>query len=496
MRNILSLLLGLVSLSTAQIAPSASKLTMDTVAVVGSHVITVRDFLERYELMPWPKKDRPSLVEQTKLDFLHSLIAEKLTAMEAAAQDFSGDSLTNELQRNLERLFVRDEFYKSEIRAKVTYSPEEERIGLSRFPTEIRVAVLGIISPKEGELLYTKVAQSNNKKRTLRTFRDSLYVVIDTVSVTYGFPEKNVEDAVFAMGKDSITPPVQTDAYGWVMFSLINRTVNQANAKFSLQDRLHKVGNVLRDRKEDSIAHRVFASVTAPQRAEADPDIFFRMAGTIYEMLRKDSAQYIAKGLFQFTPTGIPPLREHLRPLLRSPFITMATGPMTVDDVINGLGTNNLVFPVPLDSGTVRAVLNNNIKTVIQNEMLAREGLRKNLQQSANVRHDISVWMDNYRGARLLMSVQDTIRANAPDSLSGPALERYVKERSDEFIGTLADRYGVIVRQDVLRTVSVTTTNMSTWRHIGFGGRIIAVPQTRPQYDWIYESRKRQQINQ
>lgn len=495
MRTVVCFLLSLLTVAPAQTVPAGSKLTLDTVAVVGTHVITVRDFLERYELMPWLNKEKAGRTEQNKLDFVHSLIAEKLLAMEAAAQDFSGDAEANELQRNLERLFVRDEYFKSEITSRITFTPEETRIGMSRFPIQYSVAVLGVYSPIEGEQLYKKVAQSKNKKATLRYYRDSLYVPIDTVPVTFGFPEKVVEDAVYAIGKDSITRPVQTKAYGWVMLAMLSRSTNVENAKFSLQDRLHKVTNVLRDRHQDSIAVRVFASVTAPQRAEADPDLFFRLADTVYAVLQRDSAQLFAKGLFQFTPSGVDAVRAIFRASLKEPFITIESGPMTLGDVLNGLNVNNTVFPAPLDSEHVQIVLNNNIKTVIQNELIAREGLRKNLQQSANVRHDIAVWMDNYRATKHLQAFLDTMRAPS-DSMSAPQRQRYQKERIDRYVGTLADKYGVTVMETALRSVSTTTTNMSTWRHIGFGGRIMAVPQTRPQYDWIYESKKRQQINQ
>jgi hypothetical protein len=491
----LLIFVSIISVAVAQFEQRSTAIPVDTLATVGSRVITARDFLERYELMPWPNKDKKNRTEYTKTEFLHSIVAEKLLAMEAAAQNVGFDSVTMKIQQNFERLFVRDEFYKTEVQSRIQIAPAEVRIGMSRFIWEYDIAVLGILSKQEGDLLYKKVSQSRNKRNVLRSFNDSLYVVIDTVKVTYGFPEAVVEDAVFSIGRDSLSRPVKTDAYGWVMFHLLRQGTNFQNAQFNHTDRLHKVNNVIRGRKEDSIAVKIFASVTAPQQAEADPAIFYRLADSVFAMLREDSSKYLAKGVFQFSAAAVDELEAKFSPLAREKFITLASGDMTVDDVLQGLGNNNVVFPSPLNLDHVRIVLNNNIKTVIQNEMLTREGLKKNLQQAENVRHDIGVWMDNHRSRLLLRNIIDTLRRSA-DSLQQKNLDRYLQESIDTYIGTLAKRYTVTINEEALRKVPTTTSSMVTWRHIGFGGRILAVPQTIRQFEWRYEWLKQEKINQ
>jgi hypothetical protein len=494
MRSLL-IILFLVSNVFAQFDQRSNELPKDTLATVGSSVITAKDFLERFELMPWPNKDKKDRIEFTKQEFLHSIVAEKLLAMEASAQNVGTDSATMKMQQNFERLFVRDEFYKTEVQTKIQVSSAETRIGMSRFPQEMEVVVMGILSKQEGDLLYKKVAQSKNKRAVLKKFTDSLFVVIDTVKVTYGFPEEVVEDAVFSIGKDSLSRPVLTEAYGWVMFHLQKQYTNFQNAKFSHPDRLHKVQNIIRQRKEDSIAVKTFASVTAPQRAEADPSIFFRMADSVYAILRDDSAAYFAKGAYQFTAVAVAQLEKQFEPQQHEKFVTLSSGDMTVEEVLLGLGNNNVVFPAPLNLEHIRIVLNNNIKTVIQNELLTREGLKKNLQQSENVRHDIGVWMDHQRSRLLLRNIIDTLRRSA-DSVQQKNLDRFIQEEIDKYIGTLAKRYGVTINETALRKVPATSSSMVTWRHIGFGGRIIAVPQTIRQFEWRYEWLKQEKINQ
>ncbi len=618
MRSIQMLLLSLIiqSFLSAQLEFQSSELPKDTLATIGSQIISAKDFLERFELMPWPQKDMSSRIEYTKLEFLHSLVAEKLLAMEARQENIGNDSMTMSLQKNLERLFVRDEFYKREVPSKISVSVQEISIGLIRIPYEIEVQVLGILSKKEGELLRKKIVQSKNKNTAYNFFIDSLYVPLDTLTIGFGFSNKTIEDAVFSIGKDSLSNPVEIDPLGWVMFRLLQKKSNEQLMRLSHPDRLRKVENIVKQRKEDSIATKVFASVTAPQRAEANPELFLMIADTIAAMMKSDSASYFSKGKFVFPSTAIIELQKKFAAHRNDQFITIASGNLSVDEVLVSLGNNSVMFP-SLKLDQIRAVLNNNIKTVIQNELLTREGLKKNLQQTENVRHDISTWLDNRKSLLLLRVILDSIRISTDeiedeyqkhpeiygaavlvrlreilvDSVSlakelrerinkkedfstlakkyskrkewgknggespwievskwgelglyasnakinevnGPwkitegltifsVLERRIIDDSlranftitnrsieqkllsekrqqtiNRYVGTLAKKYNVTMNETALRSVKTTTTNMFTWRNLGFGGRIVAVPQVNKETDWVYEWIKQKQLNQ
>ncbi|MFA6455734.1 MAG: hypothetical protein WCW40_02840 [Bacteroidota bacterium] len=485
----------LVSVAVAQFENRPAVLPLDTLATVGTQQISAKDFLERFELMPWPNRDKPSRIERTKLEFLHSLVAEKLLAMEAAAQNIGLDSSALEYQNGLERLFVRDEYYKREVLTNITITPEETNAGMKRFPTEIIAEVLALPSKKTGDALYKKFQRSKNKKGAVRSAIDSLSLPVDTVNITYGFREIPIEDAVFALGKDSVTLPVESQQYGWVMFHLLQRSTNMQNAQFSIPDRMHKVNTIIKDRKEDSLAAFVFATVTAQQRAEADPQLFFTLADSIIAMLYADSNSYHTQGGYQFNTFAVDQVSEKLKESLSKVFISITSGDMTLQDILRGLSSLYMTIPEPLDSGRIRIVLNSNIKVAIQNELLAREGYKSNIQQSGEVRHDLSVWMDSYKSKLLLRNIIDTLK-NSADSLQRKRLNEFIQQKIDVYIGTLAKKYNVTVNEAALRATRTTTVNMVTWRNIGFGGKIFAVPQTHPQYEWQSEWKKQENINQ
>ncbi|HAP36371.1 MAG TPA: hypothetical protein DCQ28_10670, partial [Bacteroidetes bacterium] len=408
-KQILLISMIMQSFVLGQLEFPSSELPKDTVATIGSQIISARDFLERFELMPWPKKDMKERIEYTKLEFLQSMVAEKLLAMEARQENIGTDSGTLSMQRNLEHMFVRDEFYKREVLPKISVPSQEISIGLKRIPYEIEVQIMGILSKKEGELLRKKIVQSKNKNIVFNYFIDSLYVPLDTLTVGYGFGNTLVEDVVFSIGKDSISNPIEIDPLGWVMFRLMQKKSNEQLMRLSHPDRLRKVENIIKQRKEDSIATTVFASVTSPQRAEANPELFLMLADSITAMMKADSAAYFSKGMYVFPSTAVTELQKKFASRRNDHFITIASGNLSVGEVLVGLGNNNVGFP-SLKLEQIRSVLNNNIKTVIQNELLSREGLKRNLQQTENVRHDISTWLDNRKSLLMLRAIIDTVQ--------------------------------------------------------------------------------------
>jgi len=54
------------------------------VARMGTRIITEREFLERYEFSPGLQRNNKSDTEQSKLEFLYTIIAEKLWAQQSS----------------------------------------------------------------------------------------------------------------------------------------------------------------------------------------------------------------------------------------------------------------------------------------------------------------------------------------------------------------------------------------------------------------------------
>ncbi len=83
--------------------------------------------------------------------------------------------------------------------------------------------------------------------------------------------------------------------------------------------------------------------------------------------------------------------------------------------------------------------------------------------------------------------------ADAPPAASFKEVESTIKEdllyqkfikNFYSYTGKLADKFGVTINQKNLNNISVTNINMFTYRYIGFGGVMTAVPFTNSWYEW------------
>lgn len=72
------------------------------------------------------------------------------------------------------------------------------------------------------------------------------------------------------------------------------------------------------------------------------------------------------------------------------------------------------------------------------------------------------------------------------------------KKFSDEIIQKtvdLANKYGVSVNEELLKSIKVLNTTTIVYRNFGFGGRLLAVPMTIPNFLWVKEWQEQQKLN-
>ena len=77
-------------------------------------------------------------------------------------------------------------------------------------------------------------------------------------------------------------------------------------------------------------------------------------------------------------------------------------------------------------------------------------------------------------------------------------LQLKYKKFNDEIISKtveLANKYGFYVNEQVFNSLEVLNTTSIVYRYFGFGGRILAVPMTFPNYRWVKQWQEQQNLN-
>ena len=421
-------------------------LSQDTVARIGTSAITARDLLERLELVPFPGKDRPSQTDSVKMRALLGLIAEKVLANEARHKSLSEDAVSKLMHHELENLFIRDELFKREVEAYAKPTAQEVIAGIHRFEWNLKVIAFLIRSEDDGKALV-KHLRVHNTKNTLRGLPKDLITEMDTIRIRFGGPDSAYENAAYSIGNSRVSKPFYSHNLGWSVLYLLDKITNPESAKMTLDERSHKVEKTLKERHEQEIGERYSLDVLSSKNAIADSNIFNVLADSIIALRREIEPKYYQRNDgYMITSEMVDVLIDRLKPCLDTTFVVINDGNMRLGEVLEMFRYENFISK-SLEGFSFKLELNEEVKHLVGNELLAREGRRQLLQNSAPVRREMALW-DNYWAARqLYYDVRDSVKVTHED-----ILEHLLKTK--EYFGRY---YEVNVREILTYTLGNAT---------------------------------------
>ena len=407
--RILQLLTVLALVAVQGIAQTRTTLPTDTLATVGTSVITAKDFLERFELMPWPGKDRRAEHDSAKVKALRSMVAERLLAQEAAARGIGKDSSTVRQIDAFERLMVRDALYRREVIGRIRISDRELSDGMKRYPREVRVLFLHAPDEDAARSMRQIVRRPGVVDSLLQTLSPELLTRVDSMDVTFGIIDRVLEDTVYALSATRrLSGVFRSDTFGWGVVAYLNAWPFADAQKKSIPDRIHQVETIVRARKQADLAGKYMGSILSPQRAEADPAMFERFASALHGVMLTDTAARASRNGFRFGANDLDEVERILGADVYQPLVRVAGGAFSVRDVIDAFKSREFQFTT-LHPELFRNRLNMMIKDAIGSELMSREGYRQRLQNADAVHHDVRVWADYWTAAAMKRALQDTV---------------------------------------------------------------------------------------
>lgn len=594
MRKIVSFIL-LLLVSLQEILPQnwfkPVEIANDTLAKVGNKTITVRDFIERYELTIWPGKEKKTQVEKNKLEFLYSMIAEKLLALEALELGLDKDPEIQRAIRQTEHLLVLDALYKQEIKDKVKVTDEEVIEALPKFNTEVEIQYIIAETKEKADSLWNLLKHGEDF--------DSLIVKLSQQNniekLRWGEIWEPIERVVYDyLQVGEVYQPIEVDSL-WYIIKLVNKTSKFGLSPDQIESAKSQVRKIIQTRKEKRRFVEFVQEFGKGKILKVDAHLLKLLYKEINDLVERKKLVRKAENV------SVYPLA-----LLRDDFLTVKTRlagyldhyflkadsfNRTLDYVIDQLSLKGFVLHSERQS--VGSVLNNLLKTIINEEFLAFEGYRRGLGKSPAVLKDMEMWKDAYLAYAVkklfLDSLQSKRKITAEELLKsyssngeiweikiqeilvddlkladsllsliksgydmgelarkftkreevkekggiigyvlsnqlgeigqiagsleigelygplytdyGYSIFRLLDKRKprdtlyivnydtfnlvlNKFIGSLADKYTVMVKPEILKSVEVTYLNTIAVRFLGFNNRILAVPLLERNIDW------------
>lgn len=417
----------------------------DAVAKIGPKKITRSEFIERFEMTPQFRKDLKNIAPAVKLDFVYTLIAEKLWAMEAVEKGLDTTEVMRRVTASLEKMFMRDTYYRKEIKNKTVISDKEKLQGIVRYNTKLKVNFIFSTDEKEIRNLY-KLLNAGVSFDTVMASGPEKDEQKEPIEITFGQMQPEIEDALYKLKQGEYTVPYSTPE-GWYIFKLTDR-IKAVSDKEAKEDAETTVERLIKQRKETLAYREFYNSFFKKQKVDVDAPLFNSIASKLTNIFNQRKADY--------KPKEGEPVFIEARDItdieagmgsdsLKLPFIKFEKEPLSVKDFIRQLAFDGFSVTV-FDYNSVRKILSKKIGSLIEQELVTRDAYIKGYNEMPEVKRQVEMWRDNYLYQVMNNSFLDTVAVTDND-----VRDYYNRLNKDEKLPMLVNIVEVLT--DSLETV-------------------------------------------
>lgn len=393
----------------------------EVLAKIGSDAITVEQFQNRFDFMPHLNYSN-SNIDSIKKEFLYSLVAEKLWALEADELQIDTIESVKLSLKSLEKLFVKDELYKREVDSKIVVTANEIKTGLTRV-TRILNAL--IITSPDSEKIW-KFYNSFQAGASFDSVLVSLKMPQKPFEVKYGsFEDETMEEVLYSLKLNEISKPIKSKN-NWFIFQLVSDE-QDLSIDPSKDHAKNIVIKKLRDRKAQKLGRAYLDKLFIGKSINADRRLFDLMSDKLLDILIVRTGKTKSDSLIdvQLIEADIKKVLSSLNPVdLNAAFINLDPDPANIKDFLYYTIYQKVFFD-SFSSIKFKQSLNRIVKKFIEDELISREGFKNGLDKLPSVKNDLQIWKNYYLSEVLMNSYADSITITDDD------MERLITEEKD-----------------------------------------------------------------
>jgi hypothetical protein len=358
-------------------------------ARAGGLFVSEREFLERFELTPGLYRHRKSALEQEKLEFLLSMIAEKLLVQDALDRGLDREEITLRGVLEVTRMFARDELYRREVREKVSVSTQELNEGIRRARRVRLVRYLFFESEEEAKVVYSGLRTADDLRRL--SIDSSMQVLRDTASVLWGDAEPAIENAAFTLRRGEISPVVQAGD-GWYILGFVSDRPNPGVQELTASALRSRVESVIRSRKEGEKMQEFLAELMDRAGVYSPGEPFSSLASAVGEVLAESEEA--------LTPSAAAQVKGRLRGRLGDTVLVAGSRAWTAEEAVDLLASRGFVV-----RGEPRRRAGRRLYEAFREwsakEVTEEEAVRRGLDRLPEVQRAVEPWRDALLAGRM-----------------------------------------------------------------------------------------------
>lgn len=398
------------------------------VAKVGNISITGKEFLDRYEMTPLFRKQIERMTPSLKLEFLYSLISEKLWADQGEEMGFDTTAVMKFAMDQYENMFVRDALYRKDIKDKVKISDKDLLEGFVRSETTLEVNYIISTDKKEIYDIY-KMLKSGVPFDSVLALRPEKKEQQTPIKVFYGQMSQGLEDTLFLLPVGHFTTP-QLTPDGYYIFRMTNKIKSSENAATGQANTAETVKQTIEAIKERKLYQKYFYDFFKDKKITANAVLLRSLTEKLSDIFKQRKFDYRISDkdpIFMEVGDVQKMENEFGSDSLKMSIIEFKNNPISLDEYIRRLifkGFSSYKDDVP----TIASLLSTVTRSIIEHELLARQGYKEKLNYLPNVQEDLTMWRQNYLMQMLQEKFIDS--ANVSDST---VYQYYRKMNKNEF---------------------------------------------------------------
>lgn len=376
-------------------------------AKVGNAFISEKEFLERFELVPSQLRNRGANLEESKLLFLYSLIAEKLLAQEALAKHLDTISAVQQALFQLKKDLVRDQLYREQILGKIHVSRTEIQKAIPDAMRALFVSYMYFEDSSDASFIKRQLANCKNFDQF--QIDTSLATIRDTATILWGEAEAPIEQAAFRLKKGGCSPVIQAST-GYYILHVEKEWQNPYFASMDPNVLYERVGIKLRLRKEKARLDEYLATAFHEKNGFSIPGPFQRLAHVLSETWKdktSGSEEIVSDSLLEI-------LYARCKEQLQDSMVVVGNSFWTVEDVLNKLWGKIFIIDNSRTTG-IAAQLNNQLLVLVQQELLAEEGLARHLDERSSMNIDLGMWRQQVLSRAAIIDFKKNVQVSDQD---------------------------------------------------------------------------------
>ena len=364
--------------------------------------ISEQEFLERYELLPWQYRNRANNIEESKLVFLYSLVAEKLLAQEALERHIDQDSMYLQAIAGIKKMLARDQLYREEISGKINISKKEVQKAIIDAKRKLFVSFLFFEDSTDAAFVRKQLKNCTQFSRF--QIDTTMAVLRDTATLLWGEAEAPIEQAAFRLKKGECSPVVKAST-GFYILHVEKDLPNEFYVSMQAHVLFERVETTLRLRKEKARLDEYLQDVLKAKIGFSLPRPFTFVAKTLTEVWKNESPASET----MITDSLLEVLTIRCHSILQDTMVVVGSSYWSVEDVLSRL--RGKIFTIdPRRTTGIAVQLNNHIRVLVGQELLAEEALSRNLDERWSVSKELDIWrqqiLAKYEEMDILRNVQ------------------------------------------------------------------------------------------